>query len=592
MLLVPLILLNFSISREIAKKNEEGNMDETGASSLPEGDGQLHADTAQASSPQAAQDQCEHDSYPLQDKAHAPETSPRAPSTCLQDDVESLPKPSENQAQQSSMPDLGFDEDLDPSALRPGLPSPSSDKPTTNSGHDSGCAPACIPSSGLLEKLRSQMIAGFQRRNEQFVQKIFKKHETPDSGISRPNLSAALSDLGMCMSAGEVDELFYTLDLNSDGWISLSEFLAMIARVGKVEEWASTLPLASLLADCMPSKNEADPVRALSNLHSTEVQAVVACFSEGLVQLLGEEVEKLKRAYEDMQRKLEAAASQDDGDAAPKFALNVMSYGDIDDFFKGLSGRIGDPFLDFEKAMEAEHCHGEDSKTFFTTTNYKIRTCAYDEWQIVVHCDTSIPRPADMRHRRRIPKIPELIELVNQPETAAAKLSRAEVIAVVMYTGPMYEKYNCVLRRWPKEAYEDMKSKGATFTTTIHVLVSAVHKLAAVIKLSDGLKLYRGLGGVADLPESFFKPHANGGRGFTEWGFMSTTSDKQVAAYYSSMGSRGAAHVSPPMVLELTVSAVNRGACIKVCLYIYIYYMYIFVKQCVFTYTHTQCVHS
>ncbi len=87
------------------------------------------------------------------------------------------------------------------------------------------------------------------------------------------------------------------------------------------------------------------------------------------------------------------------------------------------------------------------------------------------------------------------------------------------------------------------------------------------------------------MPESFFKPHANGRRGFTEWGFMSTTSDKQIAVFYSSMGSHGVAHVSSPMVLELTVSAVDRGACIKVCLCEYVcvilyLYTYIYILAC------------
>jgi hypothetical protein len=219
--------------------------------------------------------------------------------------------------------------------------------------------------------------------------------------------------------------------------------------------------------------------------------------------------------------------------------------------------------------MEAEHCHREDSNAAFTTRNYGIQTCAHDEWHFVVHGSASGSRKAaDMRHRRVIRKIEELCEL---GMAADAGLSRPEVIAVVLYTGPLYEKYNCVLRRWPKETYDDMVSKGATFTTTIHVLVSAVQKLASVVKLPDGLKLYKGLGGVADLPESFFKAHSNGGRGFTEWGFMSTTSEKQVAIYYSYMGSSDMAHVAPPLVLEFTVSAIDRGACIKVCMCVYIY---------------------
>ena len=127
-----------------------------------------------------------------------------------------------------------------------------------------------------------------------------------------------------------------------------------------------------------------------------------------------------------------------------------------------------------------------------------------------------------------------------------------------VHAGPMYERYNCILRRWPKDVYKAMYKQGSTFTTTIYALVSAVQKLAAAVKMPDGLKLYRGLGGVRDLPDSFFKPHANGGKGFTEWGFMSTTSEKHVAMFYATKS-----QVSLPMVLELTVSAVDRGACIK-----------------------------
>jgi hypothetical protein len=96
-----------------------------------------------------------------------------------------------------------------------------------------------------------------------------------------------------------------------------------------------------------------------------------------------------------------------------------------------LSGRIGDPFLDFERAMEAEHCHSRDSITCFTTRNYRIQTCAHDEWRIVVHNDT---KNANMQNNRRIPNIEETLRI---PMVEAAKLLRVEVIAVILYTGPM-----------------------------------------------------------------------------------------------------------------------------------------------------------
>jgi hypothetical protein len=46
---------------------------------------------------------------------------------------------------------------------------------------------------------------------------------------------------------------------------------------------------------------------------------------------------------------------------------------------------------------------------------------------------------------------------------------------------------------------------GNEFATTIHVLVSAVVNIARVMKLPSGLELFRGLGGLAELPDSFYK---------------------------------------------------------------------------------------
>ena len=119
--------------------------------------------------------------------------------------------------------------------------------------------------------------------------------------------------------------------------------------------------------------------------------------------------------------------------------------------------------------------------------------------------------------------------------------------------------YNTALRQWPVREYDEMKKAGNLFVTTIHVLVSAVQKIARAARLPEGLRLYRGLGWLTDLPESFLRvPAAGGVRGYTEWGFMSTTADKRVAVRYS-----GAAEGRPPaMLLEIVIGAVDRGACI------------------------------
>ncbi len=95
--------------------------------------------------------------------------------------------------------------------------------------------------------------------------------------------------------------------------------------------------------------------------------------------------------------------------------------------------------------MKAEHCDKDNSKAIFTTRNYGISTCARDEWQFVVDKDsTDVSYPVDMRHDRKISEIEELCKV---PLSAEANLSRVEVIAVVLYTGPMvcmYVVYVCM----------------------------------------------------------------------------------------------------------------------------------------------------
>jgi hypothetical protein len=81
--------------------------------------------------------------------------------------------------------------------------------------------------------------------------------------------------------------------------------------------------------------------------------------------------------------------------------------------------------------MALEHCSKAGCRDPFTAGNYLITTCPYDEWKITVDFEIEL---ADMRHGRQLKRISELV----QSEAATqAKLSAYEVIAVVLYTGPM-----------------------------------------------------------------------------------------------------------------------------------------------------------
>jgi hypothetical protein len=105
----------------------------------------------------------------------------------------------------------------------------------------------------------------------------------------------------------------------------------------------------------------------------------------------------------------------------------------------------------------------------------------------------------------------------------------------------MFYKYNAVLRKFPKEAYDTCKVKvgectcirdGAcrdgpcacynTYPTTINAILSGLRKLMWVAPLPKDRFVYRGLSG-ANLPKQFFHQDEYGVRGGTEFGMMSTT---------------------------------------------------------------------
>jgi hypothetical protein len=62
-----------------------------------------------------------------------------------------------------------------------------------------------------------------------------------------------------------------------------------------------------------------------------------------------------------------------------------------------------------------------------------------------------------------------------------AGLREEEVIALLLYTGPMFKKYNAVLRGFPQDTYEALL--GNTYTTTIYCIVSGVIKLSKHMRL-------------------------------------------------------------------------------------------------------------
>jgi len=97
----------------------------------------------------------------------------------------------------------------------------------------------------------------------------------------------------------------------------------------------------------------------------------------------------------------------------------------------------GPPNPNFEAAMAAEHCSLGGCDHEFTTGNYRITTTPQKEWFYIVGDENGQRQEcpeSDMGHGRRIVSIDERMQ---EPKVVRAGLNRAEVIALVMYSGPM-----------------------------------------------------------------------------------------------------------------------------------------------------------
>jgi hypothetical protein len=204
--------------------------------------------------------------------------------------------------------------------------------------------------------------------------------------------------------------------------------------------------------------------------------------------------------------------------------------------------------------MRSEHCSWGGHSYEFKTPNYQVTTTPRKEWLYIVGDDKGqrVTCP-DMGHGRRIVSIEELLEI---PLAKRAKLTRAEMIAVVLYTGPMYVVYNGILRQYPKELHDEFAKSDNRFSTTIFVLVSAVQKLSRCMNIPAGMLLYRGLGGTLELPDSFSNADENGCKGYCEFGFSSTTADRTVAVQYSGVKDKK----PQASIMEIHPNAVDRGA--------------------------------
>ena len=381
--------------------------------------------------------------------------------------------------------------------------------------------PNPVASDTKLElKCYTGITSGKNRANEQFLLDLFNRHKDSSGGLCGQNLVQALSDadapiIPQCEE--EVAEIMKQFDTSYNKTLEFGEFQQVVNAPDELQLWFSEkqLPLAANALRPLVGRSR-DQLKQLSQLSPADIDHSAAAICSAIPGMLKDLHQELHGAFA-IQFRIENEMK-----AQPsKFNdFYKMACGDIGDFHKGLTGRVGMPHLNFKNAMRQEHCERAGCDVSFTTGNYKITTTPKKEWNYVV--GNELCPQGDMGHGRLFVCIKELQD---RKISKDANLREEEVIAIVLYTGPMFQIYNTILRRFPTDKFAIFNDGDNLFSTTIFVLVSGIQKLCRCSRIPEGTLLYRGLGGKVDLPDIFYQVDEKGCSGYAEWGFLSTTSD-------------------------------------------------------------------
>jgi hypothetical protein len=209
----------------------------------------------------------------------------------------------------------------------------------------------CV-SSALRQTLRKQLESGFDRRNPEFVARVFKKFCAIDSSnsisyIENENLLPALLEMDAFIEDGEgcttTSTLLRSLDRNLDGVVDLHEFTKAAQKPWPLETWVRSLPLHQILVDCLPRTNHPQYLRFAGNLSENEIKEAVDLFGIGLLRILTESVSKVKEMFIAKDAMHSSIGNLATRDPTAKFQMDVPppSWGKIKHFHEGLASRIG-----------------------------------------------------------------------------------------------------------------------------------------------------------------------------------------------------------------------------------------------------------
>ena len=189
----------------------------------------------------------------------------------------------------------------------------------------------------FANKARNRIQLGMHRRDDEFLMNFFQ-HKVKNSGtsvLSNEQFTSALDELGLRLKEDEIQSMFRFMDVNSDGVLDLEEFTRAVRFPSAIEQLISTLPITQVFTDAVLAMTGIDHLRQFSHITPKQIEDICTVVIPFVKKLLEDSAKKTRELFEAMD-KSEASSSAKKFEVPPE-----MSAGTVDDFHKGLAGRIG-----------------------------------------------------------------------------------------------------------------------------------------------------------------------------------------------------------------------------------------------------------
>ena len=188
--------------------------------------------------------------------------------------------------------------------------------------------------------VKEQIADAMLKRGNENVEAVYKKYANDGCGICKKDFADALNQVRLEeINQGDADVIFDNMDMDDNGLLDLNEFRRAVSARSSFEQFITqAIPFCELISTSLPRKKATNQMTTFMELTSTQISEIVRAASSELESILIAKAKELKESYE-------AAAAKKNSTDNSKFSVSELKAGDISDYHKGLSGRVGEHML-------------------------------------------------------------------------------------------------------------------------------------------------------------------------------------------------------------------------------------------------------